>query len=94
MRTQVAYAIATIASIEVPRREWLELIPSLCDNAMGENVNFKNAALETLGFLCDEITPDDLNFELKNKVVFALSSNVTANPNLLKTTTLAIKALF
>jgi len=76
VRTQVAYAVATIASIEIPRREWLEIIPNLCDNSGGENVDFKNAALETLGFICDEISREDINNELKNKVVYALSSNI------------------
>jgi hypothetical protein len=34
VRKQVASAIAAIASIEIPRKEWLELIPNLCDNSM------------------------------------------------------------
>jgi importin subunit beta-1 len=66
VRTQVAYAVATIASIEIPRQEWLEIIPNLCQNACGENIIFKNAALETLGFICDELAPEDINNELKN----------------------------
>jgi len=66
VRTQVANAVATIAAIEVPRQEWLEIIPNLCQNACGENVEFKNAALETLGFICDELVQDDINNELKN----------------------------
>jgi importin subunit beta-1 len=80
VRTQVAVAVATIASIEIPRREWLEIIPNLCDNAGHENVDFKNAALETLGFICDELMPEDINNELKNKIVLALTSNITSNP--------------
>ena len=94
VRTQVAYAVATIASIEIPRREWLDLIPNLCSNAAHENVDFKNAALQTLGFICDELMPEDINNELKNKVVLALTSNITAIPELKKSTHLAIKAFF
>ena len=66
VRTQVANAVANIAAIEVPRKEWLDIIPNLCHNAGGENIDYKNAALETLGFICDEITADDINNELKN----------------------------
>ncbi len=66
VRTQVANAVANIAAIEVPRKEWLDIIPNLCQNAGGENIDYKNAALETLGFICDEITADDINNELKN----------------------------
>jgi hypothetical protein len=29
----VAVTIAYIANIEIPRREWLELIPNLCANS-------------------------------------------------------------
>lgn len=45
VRTQVSNAVATIASIEIPRKEWLELIPNLCNNAGHENLDYKNAAL-------------------------------------------------
>ncbi len=92
VRTQVAYAVANIARIEVPRKEWLDLIPNLCDNCGQENVDYKNAALETLGFICEELGPNDITDELKNKVIFALTSNITANPALIKSTTLAVKA--
>jgi importin subunit beta-1 len=61
LRSQVANAIATIAKIEIPRREWLELIPNLCANAGHENEDFKNAALQTLGYICEELKPDDIN---------------------------------
>jgi len=61
VRTQVANAVAVIASIEIPRREWLELIPNLCSNARNENMDYRNSALQTLGFICDEIAPEDIN---------------------------------
>jgi importin subunit beta-1 len=86
--------VATIASIEVPRREWLELIPNLCQNAAHENVDYKNAALETLGFICDELMPEDVNSELKNQIVLALTSNITSNPSFKKSTQLAVRAFF
>jgi hypothetical protein len=38
--------------------------------------------------------PEDINNELKNKVVLALTSNITAVPELKKSTHLAIKAFF
>lgn len=94
VRTQVSNAVATIASIEIPRKEWLELIPNLCNNAGHENLDYKNAALQTLGYICDEIAPEDINNELKNRVVLALTSNINANPDLKKSTLLAVKAFF
>ena len=92
VRTQVAYAVANIASIEVPRKEWLDLIPNLCENCAQENPDYKNAALETLGFICEELGPNDITDELKNKVIFALTSNITSNPALEKSTMLSVKA--
>jgi len=50
VRKQVASAIATIASIEIPRKEWLDLIPNLCDNSGHASIDIRCAALETLGF--------------------------------------------
>lgn len=73
VRTQVSYAVATIASIEIPRKEWLELIPNLCGNAGHENIDYKNAALQTLGYICEELGVDDINNELKNQIVFAVT---------------------
>lgn len=94
VRTQVSAAVATIASIEVPRKEWLELIPNLCANAAHENIDYKNAALQTLGYICDEISAEDINNELKNRIVLALTTNITANIDLKKSTLLAVRAFF
>lgn len=95
MRNQVANAVATIAGIEIPRREWLELIPNLCANAGHENIDYKNAALQTLGYICDELMPEDINNELKNKIVLALISNISSDPQIpIKTIHLAVKAFF
>jgi hypothetical protein len=33
VRSQIASLIATIASIEIPRNEWLDLVPKLCTGA-------------------------------------------------------------
>jgi importin subunit beta-1 len=58
--------VATIAGIEIPRRQWLDLIPNLAANAANESVDVRLAALETLGFICEELSPKDLTNELKN----------------------------
>jgi hypothetical protein len=60
VRKQVGSAIATIASIEIPRREWIDLIPNLCANSAHENIVVRDAALQTLGFICEELEPEDL----------------------------------
>ena len=94
VRKQVANSVAAIAAIEIPRKEWLELIPNLCDNSVNPSEDIRNAALETLGFICEEIMPDDIPNELKNKVVYALTTNIHTDPAQKKSTLLAIRALF
>jgi hypothetical protein len=69
VRKQVGSAIATIASIEIPRKEWLELIPNLSSNATHPSIDIRHAALETLGFICEELQPSDLTNELKSLIV-------------------------
>lgn len=90
----MANAIATIAKIEIPRREWLELIPNLCSNAGHESEDVKNASLQTLGYICEELKPDDINDQLKNTIILALTSNISGNAALKKSTHLALKAFF
>lgn len=77
VRKQVAITIAQIASIEIPRREWLELLPNLCSNSTHQQPEIRNAALETLGFICEEIAADDLTTELKGFIVEALVTNIS-----------------
>lgn len=61
---------------------------------MHENIEVRNAALETLGFICEELLPEDVPEELKNKIVYAMSSNINPDPAFLKSTTLAAKGFF
>ena len=69
VRKQAGSAIAAIASIEVPRKEWLELIPNLAANSAHDSIDIRHAALETLGFICEELEPSDLTTELKSLIV-------------------------
>ena len=66
VRAQVAVLIAAIASIEIPRGEWHELITTLCQNAENQEQWVKKASLQTLGYVCEELNPSDLSQELKN----------------------------
>lgn len=34
------------------------------------------ASLQTLGFICEELDPEDLTNELKNQVMMALTNNI------------------
>lgn len=88
----MANILASIASIEIPRKEWDDLIPNLCSNSTSDEINIKLASLTTLGYICEELQPGDLTDQLKNNIIIALTNNI--NPNgPVEPTKLAIKAM-
>ena len=76
VRNQVSVVISAIASMEIPRKEWDSLIPYLCVNAEHTIYNIRLALLTTLGYICEEIFPDDINDALKNSIIVALTNNI------------------
>ena len=77
----------------MPRKEWADLIPSLCTNAKNTELNIRLASLTTLGYICDELDTKDIEDPLKNQIISALIENITADPDSLEPTKLAVKAL-
>lgn len=59
---EAAQIIAKIALIELPRKQWPDLINALLNNMTNPNAspNLKKATLETLSFICEEIDADVL----------------------------------
>lgn len=92
IRRSIAQIISAIASIEIPRGEWNDLLPMLCRNSMDTELNkdMKSASLTTLGFICEEIEPRDLSVELKDNIISSLVTNITDDKNLEELTILAI----
>jgi hypothetical protein len=86
VRRQAAIVIGTIAGIEIPRKEFLDLIPNLNANSSSTNMEVKLAALETLSRVCEEVEPRDLTIELKNLAVTALVTNFKIEPEFTKAT--------
>eukprot|EP01018_Ginkgo_biloba_P019115 Gb_37870 [translate_table: standard] len=79
--------IAKIAAIEVPRQEWPELIGILLANMGGPQVEklptLKQATLETLGYVCEDISSDVFAQDQVNsiKTVVAQGMNATEDNN-------------
>ncbi|KAJ1639173.1 armadillo-type protein [Pavlovales sp. CCMP2436] len=59
-RQAAAQVVAKIAAIELPRGEWGELIDLLTSNVATQNDFLKQATLECLGYICEEIEPQIL----------------------------------
>lgn len=69
-----AQVIAKIAAIEIPKKAWPELIGSLLVNMTQQDrpAALKQATLETLGYVCEEISHEDLVQEEVNSVLTAV----------------------
>ena len=93
VRSQLASLIAAIAQIEIPRGEWSELITNLCTNSSHDNPQIRLTSLMTIGYMCEELSPEDLTQELKNQIMLALTNNISKEAENTEATRLAIKAL-
>ncbi|KAG7196020.1 karyopherin beta [Scheffersomyces spartinae] len=55
---QIAQLISAIGDIELPKKEWNELIPTLIENTSTEaNESTKKASLLTIGYICEVADP-------------------------------------
>ncbi|KAK9289357.1 hypothetical protein L1049_007512 [Liquidambar formosana] len=69
-----AQVIAKIAAIEIPRKAWPELIGSLLINMTQQDgpAALKQSTLESLGYVCEEISHEDLGQDEVNSVLTAV----------------------
>ncbi|KAL3536556.1 hypothetical protein ACH5RR_005017 [Cinchona calisaya] len=91
-----AQVIAKLASIEVPRKEWPELISSLLVNMTQPDrpTSFKQATLETLGYVCEEISHRDLVQDEVNSVLTAVVQGMNATEQNPGVRLAAVRALY
>lgn len=75
-RSTSAQVIAKIAGIELPQGQWPELIRTLLLNMGGPQMeppaHLKQATLETLGYLCEEVAADSLAQDQVNSILTAV----------------------
>lgn len=69
-----AQVVAKIASIEIPRKEWHELVGLLLAHMTQPDrpASLKQATLEALGYVCEEISHEDLVQDEVNAVLTAV----------------------
>lgn len=74
--------ISKIAAIEIPRQEWPELVGVLLANMgspqLEKPVTLKQATLETLGYVCEEISSDVLAQDQVNSILTAVVQGMNA----------------
>lgn len=88
--------IAKIASIEVPRKEWPDLIARLLNNITQQNSSsqLKQATLQALGYVCEEINPQDLEQSEVNSVLTAVVQGMAQTEQNVDVRLAAVQALY
>ncbi|XP_009351972.1 importin subunit beta-1 [Pyrus x bretschneideri] len=77
-RSTTSQVIAKVAGIELPMKQWPELIGSLLSNIHQLPAHVKQATLETLGYLCEEISSDVVDQDQVNKILTAVVQGMNA----------------
>ncbi|PPD86013.1 hypothetical protein GOBAR_DD17063 [Gossypium barbadense] len=78
-RSTASQAIAKVAGIELPQKQWPELIGSLLSNVNQQPAHAKQATLETLGYLCEEVPPNVIDQDQVNKILTAVVQGMSAS---------------
>lgn len=97
VRSGISQCIAAIAKIELPRKQWMDLIHTMASNATHTNPIVRQASLQTLSYISDDVDADDITPDQKNQIVLAMTSNIIPNSEdeqVKKCNHLGIKGLF
>ncbi|ONK62596.1 uncharacterized protein A4U43_C07F5750 [Asparagus officinalis] len=88
--------VAKVASIEIPRREWQNLIERLLTNMnqQGAPESLKQASLETLGYVCEEVSYKDLEQDQVNAVLTAVAQGMTQPAHSFEVRLAAVRSLY
>lgn len=93
-----AQVIAKVAAIELPQGEWPDLIGSLLVNMGGQQVqqpaHLKQATLETLGYVCEEVSSDILAQDQVNSILTAVVQGMNVSESSNEVRLAATRALY
>ncbi|CAJ2632268.1 importin subunit beta-1-like protein [Trifolium pratense] len=72
-RSTASQVIAKVAAIELPHNQWPELIESLLSNVHQQlPSSTRQATFKTLGYICEDVSPDVLDQDNVNKILTAV----------------------
>ncbi|PRQ42851.1 putative importin-beta domain, importin subunit beta-1 [Rosa chinensis] len=94
-RRTSAQVLAKVASIDVPQKQWPELIGHLLNNMIqrDSSADLKQSTLETLGYVCEEISHPDLQQDEVNSVLTAVIQGMNLAENSSEVRLAATRAL-
>lgn len=93
-RSTASQVIAKIAGIEVPHKQWPELIGSLLSSIHQLQPHVKQASLETLGYLCEEVPAQALDQDQVNKILTAVVQGMSSSEGNVDVRLAATRALY
>ncbi|KAK6135323.1 hypothetical protein DH2020_030911 [Rehmannia glutinosa] len=93
-RSTASQVIAKVAGIELPQKQWPELIGSLLSNVHQVPPHVKQATLETLGYMCEEVGPEVVEQDQVNKILTAVVQGMNANEGNIEVRLAATRALY
>ncbi|EPS61387.1 hypothetical protein M569_13410 [Genlisea aurea] len=93
-RSTASQVIAKAAGIELPHKQWPELIGSLLSNVHQVSPHVKQASLEALGYVCEEVVPDVIDQDQVNKILTAVVQGMNANETNVEVRLAASRALY
>ncbi|CAM8971079.1 unnamed protein product [Rhodiola kirilowii] len=93
-RSTASQVIAKVAGIELPHKQWPELVESLLSNIHQLPGHVKQATLETLGYLCEEVSPDVVEQDQVNKILTAVVQGMSSSEGNLEVRLAATRALY
>jgi importin subunit beta-1 len=78
VRSAAGVVIAGICKVDQPLSEkWPTLIQSLCQNTYNNDINIRLAAIESLGFICEEMNNKTIDVGSVDSILTAFIENIT-----------------
>ncbi|PIA34774.1 hypothetical protein AQUCO_03700206v1 [Aquilegia coerulea] len=93
-RSTASQVIAKIAGIELPHKQWPQLIGSLLSTNHQLPAHVKQATLDTLGYLCEEVSSDVIDQDQVNKILTAVVEGMKSSEGSIAVRLAATKALY
>ncbi|KAL6177827.1 hypothetical protein ACLB2K_049349 [Fragaria x ananassa] len=78
-RSTASQVIAKLAGIELPIKQWPELIEALLSNNNQLPAHTRQATLETLGYICEEVSPEVVEQDHVNKILTAVVQGMSSS---------------
>ena len=94
IRTSSSSVVASISKIDQPiTQNWPDLIISLTKNSFNNDINLKLAAIETLGFVCEELNAKNIDTQTVDLIMNALIENLNNTENDIKVIKQCLKSI-